>query len=344
MHIIRNFIQRHLTILFCLALIPIVFFSLFSGYSFSFFADFFQQDNTLRLLILEIRLPRILLTMAIGFTLGFSGALLQGYFRNPLADPSVLGFSSSGVLGAVYAFYFLGNGLHFDLPFLSFLSFSALQIPFMALLATALSAVFLFVLTARIRTPGLLILAGIALSGLTTAFSALLLAHAPNPWALSEIINWMMGSTDKASWQDVILVFPFMGVGILFLRSVLPALDSLSLGEETAQSLGVSLKHSQILLIIGMALAIGGSVATTGQIGFIGLIAPHIVRPIIRYQPSELVWPSALCGTVLLLTADLIVHIMPGGRPVLPIGIVTALMGTPFFFLLIFKLRKTFFY
>ncbi len=348
-----SFIQNHLNsilgalIMLCFLLGIISTSSIFSPVEILpfFSADKFsaEKETAIRLVLYEIRLPRLILTFLIGFVSGMIGAVLQGYFKNPLADPGVLGLSSGAVLGAVIAFYFSATGfaiLGISDHFIEKLNLVLISIPLMALIGTAITSCILLCITCNIQSPGLVILTGIALSGLATALTALVLSLSPNPWALSEIMNWMMGSTDKASWNDVFLVLPFMIAGLLFLRPVLPALDHLTLGEETAQTLGTNLIKTQFLIIIGSALAIGASVATTGQIGFIGLVSPHLIRPVMGYQPSKIVLPSALTGAFLLLLSDIIIHLFQTGRPSLPLGVVTALIGTPFFFFLIYKLKR----
>jgi iron complex transport system permease protein len=288
--------------------------------------DLWLADGPRGWIITQLRLPRALLAATIGGVLGLSGAVLQGYLRNPLADPGLLGISSGAALGAVTAIYFGYSGAQWMMP--SFGIFGA-----------ALTMAVLLLLVGRSGSIVTFVLAGVILSSFTSALTALIISLAPNPFAVSEIINWLMGALTDRSMSDVKIALPFMALGVSLLLSVGRALDALSLGEDTAKSLGVNLTKLQWLIVAGCGLAVGASVAVTGVIGFVGLIVPHVIRPLVRAQPSALLLPSALAGSCLLLIADAAVRMVPGAAE-LKLGIAMALLGTPFFLGLLFYWRK----
>ena len=221
-----------------------------------------QGEDVHQLIVRELRLPRALLGAVIGAGLGASGAALQGYTRNPLAAPGILGFSACAALGAVTALYF---GL-------------ASWVPLAALLGTTLGAALILMLAGPRKGAATLILAGVGVGALATALTGLIMNFAPNPWALSEIVYWLMGSLKNAEMNGLMICVPLTLIGIAILLVVGPDLKTLSLGEDTAQSLGVSLKRVRALLIAGVALCVGSGVAIAGAIGFIGLFVPHIMR------------------------------------------------------------------
>jgi len=273
----------------------------------------------------EIRLPRTLLAMMVGATLGLTGAVLQGLLRNPLADPGVIGVSSGASLFAVIALY---TGLSTLFP---------LALPLFAILGALLCVLMLLGLAGR---GGMLtlVLAGVAISSLAAAFSQLVLNLSPNPYAAAEIMFWMMGSVTDRSLDHVWLAAPFMLAGWVMLGAVARPLDALSLGEEAAASLGVNVGRSRLVAVTGAAIACGAATAVTGGIGFIGLVAPHLLRPLVRHSPSRLLLVSALAGGALLLAADILVRLLSRGAE-LKLGVVTAMVGAPFFLWLIFKAR-----
>lgn len=288
-----------------------------------------RETASLPVLILqELRLPRALLGLLVGAGLGASGAVLQGYFRNPLADPGVIGVSASAGLGAVTALYF---GLS---------AWSLLAVPAAAILAACLGVTLLLVLAGPRASATTLILSGVAVSAAATALTALLMNLAPNPWALAEIAYWLMGSLNDASWNEVRFAFPLIGAGLLVLAAGRGALDALSLGEETALSLGIQLGRTRILVVAGTALAVGGGVAVAGAIGFVGLVIPHLLRPLVDYRPGALVLPSALGGAALLSLADTATRLISGPGMPLYLGVLTALLGAPFFFWLIRSMQR----
>ncbi|WP_297341396.1 iron ABC transporter permease [Pseudophaeobacter sp.] len=290
-------------------------------------ALFDDSYGPLTLVMQEIRLPRAILAVVIGAGLGLAGAAMQGYLRNPLAEPGLIGVSSSAALGAVLA---INTGLAAALP---------LGLP-LAALAGALAGVFLVMSLAGPHSGSLsLILAGIAISALAGALTALVLNLSPNPFAANEIVFWMMGSLADRSMVHVWLVLPFVGVGIAILLTLARGLDALTLGEDAAQTLGMNLNRLRLLLVIGTASIIGGATAVAGAIGFIGLVVPHILRPFVGGQPSRLLWASGLGGAVMLQLADIAVRVILPARD-LKLGVVTALVGAPLFLHLIYKTRK----
>lgn len=275
-------------------------------------------------IFLELRLPRALLGLAIGAALGLSGAVLQGYLRNPLADPTVLGVSSSAALGGVAAI-FLG------------LSTLPLGIFGCAMLGAGLSMLLLLLL-ARGGGPLGFILGGMVLSTLAGSLTAFLISIAPNPFAASEIINWLMGALTDRLMDDVVKALPLMAIGAALLLTTGRALDALTLGEDGARSIGVNLVQLRWVIVVGVGLSVGASVAVSGVVGFVGLIVPHLIRGISGEQPSAILLPSALGGAILTLVADSVVRLIPGPTEI-RLGIAMAVLGAPFFFLLLWKQR-----
>lgn len=284
-------------------------------------------DPMATLIMQEIRLPRTVLAMLVGASLGLSGAALQGFLRNPLAEPGILGISNGAALGAVIAFY-TGFSAQF-----------ALALPVAGIIGACLMVCLLYGLLGREAKTEHLILAGVALSSLAGSLIAVALNLSPNPYAAMEIIFWLMGSLEARSMAHVQLVLPFLLAGGLLLLTCGRGLEALSLGEDTAVSLGISLKKLQLSVIAGTALVVGPSVAITGSIGFVGLMVPHMLRPFVQHSPRLLLVASALGGSVLLTLADIIVRLVPTSGMELKLGVVTALIGVPFFFHLILSKR-----
>jgi iron complex transport system permease protein len=277
-------------------------------------------------IITELRLPRAILALSIGAVLGLSGAVLQGYLRNPLADPGLLGVSSGAALGAVLSIFF---GLTAT-PWI---------LPGFGMIGAGITMALLVLLVGRANSIITFVLAGVILSSLTGALTALVISLAPNPFAVSEIITWLMGALTDRSMQDVQISLPFMIIGSGLLLLTGRALDALSLGEDTARSMGINLNRLQWLIVGGTGLAVGAAVSVTGVIGFVGLVVPHLVRPFVRHQPSALLVPSALAGSALLLFADSAVRLLPNASE-LKLGIAMALLGAPFFLALLFHWRR----
>lgn len=280
-----------------------------------------------QLILWEIRLPRALLGVLVGAGLGVAGAALQGYLRNPLAEPGVIGVSGGAALGAVIAIH---SGLAGVFP---------LALPVAGLLG-AVAATLLVTLLAGERSGAVpLILAGVAVAALASALVSLVLNLSRNPFAAAESIFWMMGSLADRSQAHVMLAGPLIGLGIVLLLRLGRTLDALTLGEAAAESMGEDLARARRLLVAGVALAVGAATAVTGIVGFVGLVVPHILRPVVGHRPSRLLPASALGGAVLVLIADALVRLM---SPIVDIriGVLTAVLGAPFFLWLIVKLRR----
>ncbi len=279
----------------------------------------------------ELRLPRALLTITIGGALGLCGAALQGLLRNPLAEPGNIGVTSGAALGAVIMLYF------------GVANVTTLALPAGAMAGAGVVVVLIFLLASMEGSTTALILAGVAISSIAMALTALAMNLSPNPWALGEIVFWLMGSVRDRSMADVWLSLPFILLGSGLILSTARSLDALVLGEETAGSLGVNLTSVRIRIIVGTAMAVGAGVAVAGAIGFVGLIVPHVLRPFTGYVPSKLLLPSALGGAALLLMADIGVRALGNWTgSELYLGVFTALIGGPFFIYLIFRIRRGF--
>ena len=288
---------------------------------------FFSAQSLASLIVVELRLPRTVLAILIGGALGLSGAVLQGLTRNPLAEPGLLGVTTGAALGAVIAIYF---GLA---------SVSSAVIPMLGLLG-ALAAIALTFSLGGGRGTLALVLAGAAVSALASALISLALNFAPSPYAAYEIMTWLLGSLADRSWNHVALAAPFIIVGCALLLTAGRALDTLALGEAQAGSLGVNLPRLRAVTLIGTALAVGAATSVAGAIGFIGLIAPHLVRPLVGYAPRLVLMPAALAGGVLLLAADMGTRLVHFG-PEMKLGVFTSLIGTPFFLWLVVRLKRT---
>ena len=283
-------------------------------------------DGAAPLVMREIRLPRALLGVMIGASLGLSGAALQGYLRNPLAEPGLIGVSGSAALGAVLA-------IHTGLA-----AASALALPLTAL-AGAGTGVLLILMLAGPRGGAItLILAGIAISALAAALTSLVLNLSPNPYAASEIVFWMMGSLADRSMTHVWLALPLMVLGGMALLTLGRGLDALTLGEDAAEAMGLRLARLRLTLVLGTAAMVGAAVAVAGAIGFVGLVVPHLLRPLVGARPSRLLWASALGGAAMVLAADLAVRLVLPDRD-LKLGVLTAIVGAPLFLHLIYKTR-----
>ncbi|MCG8271688.1 iron ABC transporter permease [Aquamicrobium sp. NLF2-7] len=298
------------------------------GFGDSMAALFSGKADGVALIMREIRLPRAILGLMIGATLGLSGAVLQGYLRNPLAEPGLLGISASASLGAVLAIY---TGL--SAAFL-------LALP-LAALAGAVAAVLIVQALAGARGSALIvILAGIAVTSFAGAMTSLALNLSPNPFAALEIMFWMLGSLTDRSMTHMWLSAPFMLIGWIMLGSLGRALDALTLGSETAASMGIELRRVQLLAVFGTAASVGAATAVAGAIGFVGLVVPHILRPLVGARPSRLLPASALGGASMVLGADILVRIIAPERD-LKLGVLTAIVGAPFFLWLVFRTRRS---
>ncbi len=287
----------------------------------------FGGDDWVALVAREIRLPRVLLGLGIGAVLGLSGAALQGLLRNPLAEPALVGVSGLAGLGAVLVLYF---GVGYGWP---------LAVPLAGIGGAALAVALLYGLAGREGGTATLILAGVAINSLAAAGTALALNFAASAFAAVEITFWLLGSLTDRSLIHVALALPFMAVGAGLLLSCGRGLDTLALGEDTARSLGTNLRSLRFRAIAGTGLAVGAAVAVCGAIGFVGLVVPHLLRPLFGHEPGRLLVPSALGGAALVLGADIVVRIVPTDQE-LKLGVVTALIGAPFFLGLLWRLRR----
>ncbi|ROT44470.1 iron ABC transporter permease [Pusillimonas sp. NJUB218] len=290
--------------------------------------DWIRGDATPAAVIIgDIRLPRTLLALAVGAALGLSGAALQGLLRNPLADPSITGASQGAALGAAAVFYF---GL---LPQLGGLA------PAVAGLAGAGLALMLMLWLAGTAQAATVILAGLAVSTLAGAALAAVLNFAPNPYAMQELVFWLLGSVSERGMNHLAILLPALAAGTLLIWRQRQLLSALSLGEQVAQSMGLSFAQGSRHIVLGAALLVGSSVAVAGNIGFVGLLVPHIVRPFVAHRPDRLLIPSALAGAALVCIADIFVRLMPAGREI-KLGVLTALLGAPLLLWLIWRGRK----
>ncbi|MES2337532.1 MAG: iron ABC transporter permease [Pseudomonadota bacterium] len=278
------------------------------------------------LILTEIRLPRTVLAILVGGILGLSGAVLQGLLRNPLAEPGLLGVSSGASLGAVIALYY------------GFSASFALATPLFGL-AGAFITVGVALSLARIGGTLSLILAGVAVSAIAGAGVSLALNLAPNPFAAYEIMVWLMGSLVDRSWDHVLLAAPFILAGAALLLRTARALDALALGEAQAESLGIDVSRTRLLALFGTALGVGAATAVTGAIGFVGLIAPHIVRPLVGHRPGATLVPATLAGAAIVLAADIATRVLRFG-PDIRLGVFVSVVGAPFFLWLVLHVRR----
>lgn len=288
---------------------------------------FSAADDVRASIIIDLRLPRTLLGIAVGVALGVSGAALQGYTRNPLADPGVLGVSSMAAFGAVMTLYL---GVSATMPWI---------LPLGAMLGAFVGIAVLLLLAGNSSSILTFVLAGMILNMVSSAGVALALNLAPTPWAVNEIINWLLGSLADRSIDEVEMAVPFIVLGCVLLFTTTRALDALTLGDTGARSLGIDVKRTRMVLALGVGLAAGASVAVTGMIGFVGLVTPHLLRPWVGARPGALLFPSALAGAVIVLAADIIVRITPSPAE-LKLGVAMAAVGGPFFLALLVKLRR----
>lgn len=328
----RSAASLRLNLVLAALLLVLAFGSLFVGYA-PLTADqvvgglFGCRDDT-AVVIQSVRLPRMILGVLVGASFSIAGAALQGLLRNPLAEPSVIGISPMAGFGAVIALYF---GWTAVTPF---------ALPVAAMIGALVAALLLFTIASRDASVLTLILAGSALASLAIALTSLAVNFAPNPFAISEIVYWLMGSLKDRSFTDVLLGAPFMILGFALLMLTGRGLDALSLGDDVAASLGTNLRRLAILVLGGVTLTVGAATAVTGAIGFVGLMVPHIMRPFVGHEPHRLLLPSALGGSILVVAADTAVRAMHT-TPELMIGVVTSLIGAPFFLHLIFTTRRT---
>lgn len=286
-----------------------------------------DDPETAWAILTEVRLPRVLLGAMVGMTLGLSGAVLQGWLRNPLAEPGLIGASGAAALGAVVSFYF------------GFGTLSQYALPAGGVVGALVGLGILLIMVGR--DPGVLtvILAGIAVTAFTGALTQLALNLAPSPYATLEVIAWLMGSLSNRSFEHLWLALPMTLVGWILLIGTGRSLDALTIGEDAARSMGVNLSRLRWRIVLGVGFSVGAAVSVSGIIGFVGLVVPHLLRPLVGYMPSRLLPASALGGAALVLFADLAVRYLSPGQE-LKLGVLTALIGAPFFLLLLIDVRR----
>ncbi len=281
-------------------------------------ALFGQSSHADTIVVWQIRLPRALSAFVVGAALGSSGAALQGLLRNPLAEPGVLGVTATASLSATFALYY------------GFAAGSAYLLPIYAIAGALAATAFLAAAAIRIRSVVTLILLGVGLSSFSAAAMSLLLNLAPNPFSLSDMINWLLGSVANRSFEDLRISMPFFAVGLTILFMTRRGLSALTLGEAAASGVGLDLRRQRIAVVLGAGIATGASVALAGAIGFVGIVAPHIVRPVVDHDPARSLLPSALLAGLILVLADIGVRLVPTSAE-LKLGVVAALIGAPVF-------------
>lgn len=277
-------------------------------------------------ILMELRLPRGILALVIGAGLGGAGAAMQGYLRNPLADPGLFGIAPGAAFGAVMAL-FLGLAA---VPF---------ALPGFALIGAGGAMALLALIAGRTGGIALFTLAGLMIASLAGTLTSLAISLSPNPFATSEIVTWLMGALTDRSWADVWIAAPLTLGGLAVLRLIGPSLDALTLGEQAARSLGVDARRLQWAIVAGIGLVVGAGVAVAGIVGFVGLMVPHLMRPFTDRRPSSLIVPSALAGALLMLLADAVCRVLPMASE-LRLGIALSLLGAPFFLVLLLRLRR----
>ncbi|EZP55012.1 FecCD family ABC transporter permease [Sphingomonas sp. RIT328] len=278
------------------------------------------------IIIVQLRLPRTVLALLVGAALGLAGAVMQGYLRNPLADPGLFGVSTGAAFGAVLALFF-GYAAQLWL------------LPGFALIGAGLTMALLAVIAGRSGSLILFTLAGMILTSIFGSLTSLAISLAPTPFVSSQIVTWLLGALTDRSWDDVRIAAPLIALGAGLLFTTGRALDALTLGEQAARSMGVDPVRLQRVVIAGVALTVGASVAAAGQIGFVGLIVPHMVRPFAGHRPSATLLPAALGGALLLTLADALVRILPTVSE-LRLGIAMSMLGGPFFLYLLIGMRR----
>jgi len=282
-----------------------------------------------RVVIWEIRLPRALAAYVVGAALGASGAALQGLLRNPLAEPGVLGVTATASLSATFALYY---GLAASSPYL---------LPVYAIAGALVATALLAAAAMRIKSVVTLILLGVGLSSFSAAAMSLMLNLAPNPFSLADMINWLLGSVANRSFEDLKVVMPFVVSGLAILFFNRRGLSALTLGEEAASGIGLNLSRQRIAVVLGAGLATGASVALAGAIGFVGIVAPHIIRPVVAYDPARSLLPSAMLAGLILVVADIGVRLLPTATE-LKLGVVAAIIGAPAFIWIAVSRRVTY--
>lgn len=330
--------QQQCLLILALLLGVLVTISLCLGEQWTSLADtlilpFIAPESASAVITREIRLPRTLIALIAGVSLGASGAAMQGLLRNPLASPGLVGSASGAALGAVIALYFFSSTWHPQ------------SVPVAGMLGALVTTSLVYLLAGRDSPVSTLILAGVAINALAAACLSLLLNLAPSPFAVRELVLWTLGDISDRSLRDVWLMLPCTFLGWLLLTGTGKSLDALTLGERTASSMGINVQRISWRVFIAVSLSVGAAVATTGMIGFIGLVIPHLLRPLAHYQPSRLLPLAALGGAAMLLAADICVRLISlytDSHVPIKVGVLTALIGAPFFLFLILKSRQTY--
>jgi iron complex transport system permease protein len=290
-------------------------------------AGLIDGEGPAGIIVRDIRLPRTLLAILIGATLGLSGAALQGLLRNPLAEPALFGAPQAAAAASSFMIAF------------GFASATSLAVPLAGIAGGLISIGGLVAIAGRRASLTVTLLAGLALASFAGAVTALILNLAPNPYAALEIAFWLLGSLEDRSIDHLTISAPFFVASWILLAANARAYRTLTLGEDAAASLGVDLGRMRLTVVVGVALGVGAAVAVAGSIGFIGLVAPHLVRRVVGSDPARVLLPGALTGAALLTAADIAVRSVPAAIE-LKVGVVTALIGVPFFLAMIFSERR----
>ena len=326
-------LAKGLTPILCLVLTPLAIISLLTGSAHLSPAELWQglsaPDSVAAIILREIRLPRLLLSLGVGATLGLCGAALQGLLRNPLAEPAIFGAPQAAALGAAAVLY---SG------FADALSFA---LPLAAMLGAFASIALVIFVAGRDAHLITLILAGLAAGTLAGAATSLVINLSPNPFAVTEIVFWLMGSFEDRSLRHVLMAAPFLAICAAIILWSGRGFRALTLGEDVATTLGVDVTRLRMLTILAVSIGVGASVAVSGAIGFIGLVAPHLVRPFVAGDPQRVLVPAALTGAILLTAADIGVRLIPATSEI-RIGVLTAAMGVPLFLWLVVTQRAYF--
>jgi iron complex transport system permease protein len=289
-------------------------------------------DGVEGIIVREIRLPRTLLAILIGATFGLSGAALQGLLRNPLAEPALFGAPQAASVGASFMIAY------------GFAGATSFAVPVAGILGALISVGGLVAIAGRRASLIVTLLAGLAFASFAGAGTALVLNLAPTPYAALEVAFWLLGSLEDRSVDHLLIATPFLLVSWVLLAANARSYRALTLGEDAAASLGVDLNRVRMMVVVGTALGVGAAVAVAGSIGFIGLVAPHLVRRYVASDPARVCLPAALMGAALLTAADIVVRLIPANPNAtaieLKLGVVTSLVGVPFFLLMIFRERR----
>ncbi|MGX2967481.1 FecCD family ABC transporter permease [Ursidibacter sp. B-7004-1] len=288
-----------------------------SYYQLADFSALFNADGVITdmrsLVLTDIRLPRLSLAILTGASLALAGNAMQGIFQNPLASPGLLGSANGATTASVFILYY------FSAPF---------SLLLLGGIAGALLSFLLVYFIAKNHGNTMMILSGLAINMLLGSAIALLLSNAQSPWALAELYRWLQGSLVWAKFDTLLISLPFILFGIFCLYHQRRYVDLLTFGEETASTMGINPKRSFFITTFGVALLVGATIPQTGTIGFIGLIAPHFARILLKKRPSQLYVTSALIGALLLVIADLCIQYIPFFSHIY-IGTLTAIIGAP---------------